>query len=146
MTRAYELVGDRRTNDWGAWFQTVRVAGREYIVSVARDKRVRIPFKPRGANMGWTYRGTVRTTDGADPRVDYSATVGGSIGVRGLLTYAGVITSEQHGEKCRCNACGTRRYLAYLQRQEDEFIRTSPELSDNLAAEFRLAHLPREQA
>jgi hypothetical protein len=62
--------------------------GRKFYVGVSRDKPVRIPFKPRGHNRGWTYYGWVNDATGRRIMGD---TVSGSIGVRGLLKAAGLV-------------------------------------------------------
>jgi hypothetical protein len=63
-----------------------------YIVGVERGKRVRIAFKPRGANHGFHWWGFVRCP--ADGKRVWEGRVGKSIGARGLLKAAGVIRSE----------------------------------------------------
>lgn len=49
---------------------------------------VRIPYKPRGQNRGWTWYGWVG--DAAGKRIAGDK-VAGSLGVRGLLKMAGLI-------------------------------------------------------
>lgn len=81
--------GPKVTADDG-WSRKCWVAGgAEYYVSVRRGKAVRIPYKPRGQNRGWHWHGSVFC---AGRRV-WSDRVPGSIGVRGLLKEAGVITN-----------------------------------------------------
>lgn len=63
--------------------------GRKFNVGVEKDKMVRIPYKPRGQNRGWTYYGWVR--DAVTAKVVADDKVGGSIGVRGLLKMAGLL-------------------------------------------------------
>lgn len=62
--------------------------GRLFRVAVVRDRLVRIPFKPRGKNRGWTYVGYVWDDNGKNLVCE---SVPGSIGVRGLLKRAGLL-------------------------------------------------------
>lgn len=81
--------GPWRVTGFGNRYANVTMAnGMKLWVGVEHDKRVRIPYKPRGKNMGWTYHGFVRDEHA---KTLWSGTVGGSIGVRGLLRYAGLI-------------------------------------------------------
>lgn len=75
--------------------------GRRFHLAVVRDKRVRIPYKPRGQNYGWTWAGYVRDVNG---KVLASDRVQGSIGVRGLLELAGLVPPT------RCLTCGSKRH------------------------------------
>jgi hypothetical protein len=63
--------------------------GRKFHVGIEKDKRVRIPYKPRGQNYGWTYYGFVR--DAATGKTVAADRVGGSLGVRGLLKMASLL-------------------------------------------------------
>ena len=77
-----------RETPYGNRYASVTFAdGRKYHVAVERNKRVRIPFKPRGT-YGWTYLGSVRDATG---RYVVSDAVAGSIGVPGLLKMACLI-------------------------------------------------------
>lgn len=93
--RAYTITTDRPTN--GPWredafgnrYASATLAdGRQFYVGVEKDKPVRIPYKPRGQNRGWTYFGFVN--DATGKRL-MGATVSGSIGVKGLLKLAGLL-------------------------------------------------------
>lgn len=84
--------GPWRETPFGHKYASVTLAdGRKLHLSLEKDKRVRIPYKPRGANWGWTYVGTVRE-NGKILRADK---VAGSLGVRGLLIMAGVIEGPE---------------------------------------------------
>jgi hypothetical protein len=81
--------GPWRVTPFGNKYARVVMAdGRLFHVGVEKDKRVRIPYKPRGANYGWTYYGFVKDGSG---KVVASDRVAGSIGVRGLLKMAGLV-------------------------------------------------------
>ena len=81
--------GPWRVTPFGDRYATARLDdGRVFHVCVQRDKLVRIPYKPRGQNRGWTYCGTVRDAAG---KVLVADRVAGSIGVRGLLRLAGLL-------------------------------------------------------
>jgi hypothetical protein len=69
--------------------------GRIFRVAVVQDRPVRIPYKPRGQNRGWTWIGYVWDGDG---RRIVAESVGGSIGVRGLLKLAGLIPADHATE------------------------------------------------
>lgn len=87
----YILIGQRRPSDWGGWSQMVCVGDRLYMVSVRTGKRVRIAYKPRGPGAyGYRWIGRVHAMDDGK-RVHWEDDVGGSVGVRGLLKYAGVL-------------------------------------------------------
>ena len=80
--------GPWRVTATGNRYASVTLAdGRKFYVGVERNKRVRIPYKPRGT-YGWTYVGFVND---ANARCVASDAVGGSIGVRGLLKMAGLL-------------------------------------------------------
>lgn len=70
------------------WSRNCRVDGTEYCCSVRRGKSVRIPFKPRGKNRGWHWNGSVYS----DGRCLWAGRVPKSLGVRGLLIEAGVLS------------------------------------------------------
>lgn len=81
--------GPWRVTPFGNRYASVTMAdGRKYHVGIERNKRVRIPYKPRGT-YGWTYVGFVRDLNA---KTIMSTTVGGTIGVRGLLKLAGLLT------------------------------------------------------
>lgn len=62
--------------------------GRVFWISVTRGKRVRIPFKPRGQNIGFHWHAHVQEY----PKDHHWAgRVTKSLGVRGCLIEAGVI-------------------------------------------------------
>jgi hypothetical protein len=85
--------GPWRVTSFGNRYASVTMEdGRKFFVGVEKDKPVRIPFKPRGQNRGWRYYGFVR--ESVTGTLFLSASVGGSIGVRGLLRAAGLITSR----------------------------------------------------
>jgi hypothetical protein len=75
---------------FSGWYRRVKVGDQEYVVSVKRDKAVRIAFKPRGQNRGWKWWGAVYRVGTNAGRV-WEGYVPGSLGCRGLLTDAGVI-------------------------------------------------------
>lgn len=88
----YILIGQRRVSDWGGWSQSVFAGDRLFVSSVRPGKRVRIPFKPRGPGAyGHQWIGRIHTIDDG-ARIEWEDTVGGSIGVRGLLRHAGVLS------------------------------------------------------
>lgn len=89
MADGIEMTGPK-SETWNGWNRACKYNGVEYRVSVARGRRVRIPYKPRGRNIGWKWQGAVYTVN----RCLWSGEVPGSIGVRGLLTYAGVFAKE----------------------------------------------------
>lgn len=103
--KAYTITTKDPTD--GPWRLTVQgkhaeaqlADGRVVRVSVVRDRRVRIPYKPRGKNWGWTYVGYVWDGDGKRLLCE---SVGGSIGVRGLLKLAGLLLN------LACPFCGKR--------------------------------------
>lgn len=87
----YILIGARRPMSFGGWSQMVCVADRLYVVGVEPGKRVRIAYKPRGKGAyGYQWLGFVRSADDGK-RVYWRDDVPGSLGVRGLLTDAGVL-------------------------------------------------------
>lgn len=88
--KTLRFTSNRRDLPMVGWVRSVMVAGQEYSVSIKRDKRVRIAFKPRGENWGWTYHGTVYRIGQNSGRV-WEGRVPGSLGVRGLLKRAGVL-------------------------------------------------------
>jgi hypothetical protein len=108
---SYTLIGTRTERSDGGWQQTVVAGDRQYLVGVHPYKRVRIPYKPRGHNMGWQHLGFVRSTD-EGARFDWSEKVPGSLGVQGLLTDAGVITTADHRVGCKCQHCERARWNA----------------------------------
>lgn len=99
----------KRVHPMGGWKRKVSVAGVVYYVGIEQGRRVRIAYKPRGENWGHLWYGSVYTEDGCKL---WGANVPGSLGVRGLLTEAGVISQADHGEKCRCRLCGEARWKA----------------------------------
>lgn len=77
---------------FGGWSQMVCVGDRLYSVGVEPGKRVRIMYKPRGAGAyGFKWWGFVRSIDDG-ARVNWSDLVAGSLGVRGLLIDAGILS------------------------------------------------------
>jgi len=88
----YTLIGQRRPSTWGGWSQMVCVGDRLYMVSMRTGKRIRIPYKPRGPGAyGHQWIGRVHSIDDGK-RIEWEDIVGGSIGVRGLLRYADILT------------------------------------------------------
>jgi hypothetical protein len=85
------FTSDKREAFFGAWSRNVRVGEQEYALSVSRGKSVRIPYKPRGKNRGWQWHGSVYQI-GANHKCVWSGRVPGSIGCRGLLIKAGILT------------------------------------------------------
>jgi uncharacterized membrane protein len=72
----------------------VCVGDRLYMVSVRTGKRIRIPYKPRGPGAyGYQWIGRVHSIDDGE-RITWEDIVGGSLGVRGLLRYAGVLDTS----------------------------------------------------
>lgn len=90
MASNFTFVTEKRAFSYApGWSRKVDVNGVIYWVGVEGVRRVRIPYKPRGQNIGWQYNGFVRTENGKSIK---EGPVGGSIGARGLLRAAGVIT------------------------------------------------------
>ncbi len=77
-----------RRDSLSGWSRKVAVDGVVYWVEVRRGKAVRIPYKPRGRNIGYWWIGYVRTEQGQ--QVWRGLTIK-SIGARGLLLDAGVL-------------------------------------------------------
>lgn len=80
----------------GEWRQEAWVGNSLYQVTMRRGQRVRIPYKPRGQNIGFkwiadVYRFTER--GGASKHV-WGGEVNKSAGVRGILLAAGVVWTE----------------------------------------------------
>lgn len=85
-----ELIGERTKNPYDpGWSRKVRVSGVDYWVGVRGSKRVRIPYKPRGQNIGWTWIGWVR--EAGTGRELLWGRCNGNLGARGLLKRAGVL-------------------------------------------------------
>jgi hypothetical protein len=91
-----QFVTDKRETMRG-WSRVARVGDQDYQVSVSRGKAVRIAYKPRGKNRGWQWQGAVY----ANGHCLWADRVAGSIGVRGLLMNAGVVTSSSEEERER---------------------------------------------
>lgn len=89
------------------WSRKVTVAGTGYIVGVERGRPVRIAFKPRGQNRGYTWHGFVR--DAGGKRI-WEGEVVKTLGVRGLLKRAGVADHRCPPGRGECAACSSRRY------------------------------------
>lgn len=96
---AITRIGDRRWVHYGnvdnarsrtgEWSQQVEVAGRRYYVRVGRGRSVRIPYKPRGHNIGFRWYAEVYSVD---PHAKvWDGEVGKSLGVRGILIDAGIV-------------------------------------------------------
>lgn len=86
------FTSDKR-EDFNGWSRTCELIGDDgltyrYQVSVRRGRAVRIPYKPRGKNRGWKWNGTVFENG----KQIWAGPVSGSIGCRGLLIEAGVIS------------------------------------------------------
>jgi len=80
--------GPWRVTAFGNRYASATLAdGRKVFVGIERNKRIRIPFKPRGT-YGWSYVGFVNDAQG---RCLASADVNGTLGVRGLLKMAGLL-------------------------------------------------------
>lgn len=94
MTNKRVELGERKADGWGGWSRAATVDGVRYRVSVTRGRAVRIPYKRRGENRGYKWNGSVY---GPDARCVWSGDVGGSIGARGLLLAAGIITANGDG-------------------------------------------------
>ena len=73
---------------FGGWARKCRVDGVDYHVAVKRGKSVIIPYKPRGKNRGWQWSATVYQNG----HCVWSGRVPGSIGVRGILIDAGIVS------------------------------------------------------
>jgi hypothetical protein len=82
-----EFLNEKRENPFGGWSRRCRVAGVEYQVSIERGKAIRIPYKPRGENKGFHWHGTVYSNG----QIIWHDRVSKSVGVRGLLAYAGIL-------------------------------------------------------
>jgi hypothetical protein len=66
------------------WTRTVQLSdGRVFYVSLTRGKRVRIPFKKRGQNVGYQWIGSVRSMP--DGKELYRGQVPKNVSVRALL-------------------------------------------------------------
>lgn len=89
--------GPWRVSEWGNKYANVTLAdGRKVHVAVEKGKRIRIPYKPRGHNIGWQWHGTVRLTEtNGRLRIVFCDRVNGSCGVRGLLRSAGLIPAKE---------------------------------------------------
>jgi hypothetical protein len=85
--KPYTLVAPWRAGDRGMYVRAT-VGDTTYFLGVERDKQVRIPYKPRGKNRGWTYYGFVRDAKGTTL---WGGTVPKSTGARALLRAAGLI-------------------------------------------------------
>lgn len=72
----------------GRWSRDATVDGVTYRVGVTRGRPVRIAFARRGSNIGHKWDGWVMQ----DGRYLWSGTVPGSLGARGLLLRAGVLS------------------------------------------------------
>ncbi len=82
--------GPWRETAFGNRYASVTMAdGRKFHVGIEKDKLVRIPYKPRGRNYGWTHYGFVKDATGKTLVGDK---VPGSLGVRGLLKMAYLIS------------------------------------------------------
>lgn len=84
------IMTDRKQGFFSAeWTRSVQLAdGRVFHLSVRRGKRVRIPYKKRGQNVGYHWIGSVHTMP--EGRVLFEGRVAKTAGVRALLSYAGV--------------------------------------------------------
>jgi hypothetical protein len=83
-------LNEKRTDRFGEkWTRDIGYDGVTYQCSVRRGKRVRIPYKPRGQNIGYHWFGTVY----ADGRKIFTGRVVKSLGCRGLLKAAGVVSA-----------------------------------------------------
>lgn len=81
-------LGKKRIDIMG-WARSVTLEdGRAYRIYVKRGKRVRIPYKPRGQNIGYHWWADVYEQGGRS--VAYLQ-VSKSLGVRGILREAGLI-------------------------------------------------------
>jgi hypothetical protein len=83
-----------KIENMAGWSRRVKVGEQEYACSVRRGKSVRIRYKPRGENMGWHWYGAVYKVGSNAGRV-WEDRVPGSIGCRGLLIEAGVISEKE---------------------------------------------------
>jgi hypothetical protein len=83
----YELIGPKHESISG-WTRTCSVDGTLYSVVVSRGKSVRIRYKPRGQNRGWQWHGSVY----ANGRCLWSGRIPGSLGARGILIEAGILS------------------------------------------------------
>lgn len=86
INRRIITLGEK-TETFSGWARSATVGGKTYRVGIDRGKAVRIPYKPRGQNIGHHYRGWVMDSNGRNIFCDR---VGGSLGARGLLELAGV--------------------------------------------------------
>lgn len=86
MTSRITFITAPEINPFGGWSRRCRIGDVEYQVAVKRGKAVKIPYKPRGQNIGWHWHGTVYSGG----RCVWSGRVPKSLGVRGLLIEAGV--------------------------------------------------------
>lgn len=85
------FTSDRREALFGGWSRTLKVGDQEYCVCVTRGRSVRIPYKPRGQNRGWKWNASVYRIGTNHGRV-WSGSVEKSLGCRGILLEAGVLT------------------------------------------------------
>lgn len=88
MTTKLKL-GPKQDKTFG-WARTATLEdGRQFRVFVSRGKRVRIPYKPCGENIGYHWHADVYEV--GKRHLDYFQ-IPKSLGVRGILKRAGVIS------------------------------------------------------
>lgn len=88
-----EFTSERRDRPFGdGWVRDVKVGDQGYQVCVSRGRKVRIPYKPRGQNVGFWWNGSVFIEGGS--RI-WCGPVNKTTGVKGLLIAAGVIPKVQ---------------------------------------------------
>ena len=85
-------LSEKRTSMSG-WARTATLSdGRVFHVNVRKGKTVRIPYKPRGENIGFHWWAEVY--EPATKNRSRSFRVSKSLGVRGILIDAGVIEGK----------------------------------------------------
>lgn len=89
----FTFTSDKNESRFGmSWSRSVEIEGVIYRCFVKRGKRVRIPFKPRGENIGFKWYGCVYDIN--NKRV-WSGNVPKSQGCRGLLLKAGLLENSK---------------------------------------------------
>lgn len=84
-------------------YWTVQVEGVRFYIARDRGRRIRIPYKPRGQNIGWQWWGTIRDEHAKDV---WGCRVRKSTGPLAMLHDAGLIrwTFENEPATERTNA------------------------------------------
>jgi len=109
-----QFVGPKREQSgFGpkGWWRDVEIDGTLYIVGITRGERVRIPYRPRGKNIGYKWYGVVR--EKATGKEVFSDRFPKSTGAVSLIHYAGLtecIPVRREGNiTTQCKLC--KRYM-----------------------------------